>query len=122
MSWIRWWRKSRPAGAGFPTGSAYCTSKHGLIGLTTSVSAELASKGIRVNLLCPGVVDTPMHRRLRSGFGDAIYDQGLLPRVHLQRAGESEEIAKVIAFLCSDEASYITGTTLTPDGGLTLTM
>jgi NAD(P)-dependent dehydrogenase (short-subunit alcohol dehydrogenase family) len=107
---------------GFPTGSAYCTSKHGLIGLTTSVSAELASKGIRVNLLCPGVVDTPMHRRLRSDFGDAIYDQGLLPRVHLQRAGESEEIAKVIAFLCSDEASYITGTTLTPDGGLTLTM
>jgi NAD(P)-dependent dehydrogenase (short-subunit alcohol dehydrogenase family) len=49
---------------GFPTGSAYVTSKHGLIGLTSSVSAELASQGIRVNLMCPGVTDTPMHQRL----------------------------------------------------------
>jgi NAD(P)-dependent dehydrogenase (short-subunit alcohol dehydrogenase family) len=81
---------------GFPTGSAYCTSKHGLIGLTTSVSAELASKGIRVNLVCPGIVDTPMHRRLRRDFGDAIYDQGILPSVHLQRAGEPAEIARVL--------------------------
>jgi NAD(P)-dependent dehydrogenase (short-subunit alcohol dehydrogenase family) len=63
-----------------------------------------------------------MHRRLRRDFGDAIYDQGILPRVHLQRGGEPEEIARVIGFLCSDDASYITGTTLTPDGGLTLTM
>jgi NAD(P)-dependent dehydrogenase (short-subunit alcohol dehydrogenase family) len=107
---------------GFPTGSAYCTSKHGLIGLTTSVSAELASKGIRVNLVCPGIVDTPMHRRLRKDFGDAIYDQGVLPNVHLQRAGESVEIARVILFLCSDDAGYITGTTITPDGGFTLTL
>jgi NAD(P)-dependent dehydrogenase (short-subunit alcohol dehydrogenase family) len=107
---------------GFPTGSAYCTSKHGLIGLTTSVSAELASKGIRVNLVCPGIVDTPMHRRLRRDFGDAIYDQGILPSVHLQRAGEPAEIARVIFFLCSDDAGYITGTTITPDGGFTLTV
>lgn len=107
---------------GFPTGSAYCTSKHGLVGLTTSVSAELASKGIRVNLVCPGIVDTPMHQRLRKDFGDAIYDQGILPSVHLQRAGRPQEIAQAIVFLCSDAASYITGTTLTPDGGLTLTV
>jgi NAD(P)-dependent dehydrogenase (short-subunit alcohol dehydrogenase family) len=63
-----------------------------------------------------------MHRRLRRDFGDAIYDQGILPSVHLQRGGEPEEIASVIGFLCSDDASYITGTTLTPAGGLTLTM
>lgn len=107
---------------GFPTGSAYVTSKHGLIGLTSSVSAELAPQGIRVNLLCPGVVDTPMHKRLRGVIGDDIYDKGLLPTVHLRRAGRPEEIAKSILFLCSDEASYITGTTLTPDGGLTLTI
>ncbi|MCP6769554.1 SDR family oxidoreductase, partial [Klebsiella pneumoniae] len=44
---------------------AYCASKHGLIGLTSSVSAELAPQGIRVNLICPGIVDTPMHRRGR---------------------------------------------------------
>jgi NAD(P)-dependent dehydrogenase (short-subunit alcohol dehydrogenase family) len=107
---------------GFPTGSAYVTSKHGLIGLTSSVSAELAPKGIRVNLLCPGVTDTPMHQRLRGIVGDDLYDKGLLPTVHLQRAGRPEEIAKAIIFLCSDESSYISGSTLTVDGGLTLTM
>ena len=107
---------------GAATGSAYVASKHALIGLTSSVSAELASQGIRVNLVCPGVIDTPMHRRLREEIGDEIYDQGLLPNVHLQRAGQPEEIARSIVFLCSDEASYITGTTLTPDGGYTLTM
>ena len=107
---------------GFATGAAYCTSKHGLIGLTTSVSAELASQGIRVNLVCPGIVDTPMHQRLRRDIGDAVYDEGVLPSVHLKRAGQPEEIAQAIVFLCSDEASYITGTTLTPDGGLTLTV
>jgi NAD(P)-dependent dehydrogenase (short-subunit alcohol dehydrogenase family) len=107
---------------GFPTGSAYCTSKHGMIGLTTSVSAELAAQGIRVNLVCPGIVDTPMHHRARSLLGDEIYDQGVLPSVHLRRAGRPEEIAQAIVFLCSDAASYITGTTLTPDGGLTLTV
>lgn len=107
---------------GFPTGSAYVSSKHALIGLTSSVSAELAPQGIRVNLLCPGVIDTPMHQRLRGVVGDDLYDKGLLPTVHLQRAGRPEEIAQSILFLCSDAASYITGTTLTPDGGLTLTL
>lgn len=107
---------------GFPTGSAYVTSKHGLIGLTTSVSAELAPQGIRVNLICPGITDTPMHQRLRGVVGDDLYDKGLLPTVHLQRVGLPEEIAKAIVFLCSDESSYISGSTLTVDGGLTLTM
>lgn len=107
---------------GFPTGSAYVTSKHGLIGLTTSVSAELAPQGIRANLVCPGFIDTPMHRRAREIVGDELYDDVLLPNVHLRRAGRPEEIARSIVFLCSDEASYITGTTLTPDGGYTLTI
>jgi len=107
---------------GFQTGSAYVASKHGLIGLTTSVSAELAPQGIRVNLVCPGFVDTPMHRRARGILGDELYDKGVLPSVHLRRAGRPDEIARSILFLCSDEASYITGTTLTPDGGFTLTI
>ena len=106
-------------GAYFP---AYCASKHALIGLTSSVSAELAPQGIRVNLICPGFIDTPMHQRARQLLGDAIYDENLLPRVHLRRAGRPEEIAKAIVFLCSEDASYITGTTLTPDGGFTLTV
>src|SRR5712691_6381409 len=107
---------------GVAYGSAYVASKHGQIGLTTSASAELAPQGIRVNLICPGVTDTPMHRRLRGLFGDQAYDNALLQRVHTRRAGRPEEIAQSIVFLCSDEASYITGTTLTPDGGFTLTM
>jgi NAD(P)-dependent dehydrogenase (short-subunit alcohol dehydrogenase family) len=107
---------------GFPTGSAYVASKHGQIGLTTSVSAELAPQGIRVNLVCPGIIDTPMHRRLRGLIGDELYDDVLKQRVHMRRAGRPEEIARSIVFLCSDEASYITGTTLTPDGGFALTI
>jgi NAD(P)-dependent dehydrogenase (short-subunit alcohol dehydrogenase family) len=107
---------------GFGTGSAYVTSKHGLIGLTSCVSAELAPQGIRVNLVCPGFVDTPMHRRGRTMLGDDLYDNLLSQRVHLRRARRPEEIAQTICFLCSDEASYISGTTLTPDGGFTLTV
>jgi NAD(P)-dependent dehydrogenase (short-subunit alcohol dehydrogenase family) len=107
---------------GFASGSAYVASKHGLIGLTTSVSAELAPQGIRVNVVCPGIIDTPMHQRARQLLGDELYDRAVIPSVHLRRAGRPEEIARAIVFLCSDEASYITGTTLSPDGGFTLTV
>jgi NAD(P)-dependent dehydrogenase (short-subunit alcohol dehydrogenase family) len=107
---------------GFPSGAAYVSSKHGLIGLTTSVSAELAPQGIRVNLVCPGFIDTPMHQRGRGLLGDEIYDNMLQQRVHTRRVGRPEEIARSVLFLCSEEASYITGTTLTPDGGFTLTI
>jgi NAD(P)-dependent dehydrogenase (short-subunit alcohol dehydrogenase family) len=61
-------------------------------------------------------------RRLRGLFGDDLYDGVLSTRVHLRRAGRPEEIAQSIVYVCSDEASYITGTTLTPDGGFTLTI
>lgn len=106
---------------GFATGSAYVTSKHGLVGLTSSVSAELAPQGIRVNLVCPGIVNTPMHQRARDLLGDELYNNALSQSVHLRRAGQPEEIAQTILFLCSNEASYITGSTITPDGGFTLT-
>jgi NAD(P)-dependent dehydrogenase (short-subunit alcohol dehydrogenase family) len=105
---------------GSPSYAAYATSKHGLVGLTTSASGELAPRGIRVNLVCPGLVETAMHQRLRAVVGDEAID-AMLPRIHLRRAGRPEEIARAIVFLCSDDASYITGTTLTPDGGFTLT-
>lgn len=107
---------------GFGGGAAYVASKHGQIGLTTSASAELAPHGIRVNIVCPGFVDTPMHHRIRGVIGDEIFDDGMVPQVHVRRVGKSEEIAASILFLCSDEASYITGTTLTPDGGFTMTI
>jgi NAD(P)-dependent dehydrogenase (short-subunit alcohol dehydrogenase family) len=103
-------------------GTAYATSKHGQVGLTSSASAELAPQGIRVNIVCPGFIDTPMHARLRRAVGDAAFDDNYFPQIHLKRAGQAEEIARSIAFLCSDDASYITGTTLTPDGGFHLTI
>jgi NAD(P)-dependent dehydrogenase (short-subunit alcohol dehydrogenase family) len=107
---------------GFAHGAGYVASKHGLIGLTTSASAELASQGIRVNLLCPGIIATPMNQRLRGLLGDALYDEHVMPQVHVRRMGQPEEMARATLFLCSDDASYITGTTLTPDGGFTLTV
>jgi NAD(P)-dependent dehydrogenase (short-subunit alcohol dehydrogenase family) len=107
---------------GFPSGAAYVASKHGQVGLTTSASAELAPLGIRVNIVCPGFVDTPMHQRIRGIIGDEIFDTALVPQVHLRRVGSPAEIAAAILFLCSDEASFITGTTLTPDGGYMMTV
>lgn len=100
----------------------YCASKSAQIGLTSSASAELAPHGIRVNLVCPGIIDTPLHRRARTKFGDAAYDDLIERRIHLKRAGQPIEIARAIAFLASDEASFITGTTLTSDGGFHLTL
>ena len=107
---------------GFGGGAAYVASKHAQVGLTTSVSAELAPQGIRVNIVCPGIIDTPMHHRLRGIVGDELYESIIQGRVHQKRKGLPEEIAKVIVFLCSEEASYITGTTVTPDGGFTMTL
>jgi NAD(P)-dependent dehydrogenase (short-subunit alcohol dehydrogenase family) len=106
---------------GFAGGSAYATSKHGMVGLTSSVSAELAPQGIRVNIVCPGFIVTPMHHRVREVAGDERIEE-FIEKVHQQRAGKPEEIASTIVFLCSDGASYITGATLTPDGGFTTTI
>ena len=107
---------------GFGGGTAYSASKHGQVGLTTSASAELASQGIRINIVCPGLIDTPMHHRLRGIIGDEAVDNLLQGSVHQQRAGRPEEIAASILFLCSEDASYITGATLTPDGGFLMTI
>jgi NAD(P)-dependent dehydrogenase (short-subunit alcohol dehydrogenase family) len=63
-----------------------------------------------------------MHHRVRGIVGDDLYDKVLIPRVHARRTGRPEEVAQTIVFLCSDDASYISGTTLTPDGGFTLTI
>ena len=107
---------------GFGGGAAYAASKHGQVGLTTSASAELAPQGIRVNIVCPGITATPMHDRIREVIGDEMFDSIIQGSIHLGRKGHPEEIAETIVFLCSDEASYITGTTLTPDGGFTMTI
>ena len=83
---------------GFATGAAYCTSKHGLIGLTTSVSAELASQGIRVNLVCPGIIDTPMHQPLARRDRRRALRSGALPNVHLRAPASRKRSPKPSSF------------------------
>ena len=107
---------------GMASGSAYCAAKHGMIGLTSSASAELAPHGIRVNMVCPSIVDTPMHHQGRALLGDAVFDEVVIPAIHLRRIAQPSEIARSIAYLCGNEASFVTGTTLTIDGGGTNTV
>ncbi|WP_373491307.1 SDR family NAD(P)-dependent oxidoreductase [Parasphingorhabdus sp.] len=106
---------------GCPGAAAYCASKAGQLALTTSASAELAAQGIRVNLVCPGVIDTPMHDEIKANLGAEAFE-GMKAQTHQRRIGTPIEIARAIAFLASDEASFITGTTLTADGGFHLTL
>lgn len=89
----------------------YAASKAGLIGLTKTVAVEVARRGITVNAVAPGLVETKLT--------EGIEDGALLDKVPAKRSGEPEEIAACVAFLASDAASYVTGTTLTVDGGLT---
>ena len=98
---------------GFPGFPAYSMSKAAVIGLTRAAAMELAERGIRVNAVCPGFVDTPMAE------GDAV-DYGLFSErvVPLGRIGQPEDIAAAVHFLASDDASFITGQVLNVGGGL----
>jgi NAD(P)-dependent dehydrogenase (short-subunit alcohol dehydrogenase family) len=100
----------------------YTTSKHGLIGLTRSLAVDFAPKGIRANVVCPGTVDTPMLRwaALLDPYPESVYDA--CAAMHpLGRIATPDEIARVVVFLASDDASFMTGSIVTVDGGL-LTM
>jgi len=95
----------------------YNASKAGVVALTRQMAVELAPHGIRVNCVCPGVIDTPMLRLMDDPAGGERY---LRESVPLRRLGTAVEVARAIAFLASDEASYITGVALPIDGGATL--
>ena len=95
---------------------AYCASKGGVLGVMRSIAQRFASEGFRVNAVCPGAVDTPM---LAPAFELPGFREQLEGRTPLQRVSTPDEIARPIRFLLSDEASFITGTHLTVDGGLT---
>jgi NAD(P)-dependent dehydrogenase (short-subunit alcohol dehydrogenase family) len=100
---------------------AYSAAKAGVINLTRSVAAEAGQYGIRVNCVCPGIIRTPIFRNIHSlpaAAQEPVW-QEMGRRVLLGRVGQPEEIAKAVLFLASDEASYITGTALVVDGGLT---
>ena len=99
-----------------PNRAAYTASKHAVVGLTKEMAMELGDKAIRVNAVGPGVIRTPLTERY---FQDAEYAQKIRDLHALGRWGEPHEIAKGILFLASEEASFVTGTTLLIDGGWT---
>lgn len=99
--------------------AAYVTAKHGLLGLTRAMALDYASKGIRVNCVCPGAIDTPMLRWAASLDPNPEKVIETCDRMHpVGRIGRAEEVANSIAFLASPWASFITGAALLVDGGM----
>jgi 3-oxoacyl-[acyl-carrier protein] reductase len=92
-----------------PGQANYAASKAGLIGFTKTVATEVARRGVTVNAVAPGMVDTQMTEGLANGLVD---------RIPARRIGKPEEVAACVRFLASDDAGYVTGTTLTVDGGM----
>lgn len=100
---------------GFPGIAAYTASKHGVIGLTRAAALEYAPKGIRVNCVCPGVIQTPMIDRFTKNDPKAYAE--LVAGEPVARVGKPEEIADAVLWLCSPRASFVTGHPLVVDGG-----
>jgi NAD(P)-dependent dehydrogenase (short-subunit alcohol dehydrogenase family) len=103
---------------GFPGASVYVASKHAVLGLTKTAALEYAKQGIRVNAVLPGGIETPMLNRFTGGPGTDFFNQlaGMHP---VGRLGRPEEIAEAVLWLCSPNASFVTGLSLTADGGWT---
>jgi glucose 1-dehydrogenase len=95
----------------------YSVSKGGMQNLTHTLALEYAARGIRVNSIGPGATVTPINR---SWIDDPVKREAVESHIPMRRAGDAEEMAAVTAFLCSEEAAYITGQTIFVDGGLTL--
>ena len=100
-------------------GSAYNASKGGVVLLTKSMAIDYGRRGIRVNCICPGAVDTPMLRSIADSDGMDVYREKLREEHLLGRFGRPSEIAAAAAFLASEDASFITGHALVVDGGFT---
>jgi NAD(P)-dependent dehydrogenase (short-subunit alcohol dehydrogenase family) len=103
-------------GIGFAGIPAYIASKHGVIGLTKVAALDCAKSNIRVNAVCPGVIATPMMDK----FSAIVGRDRLIGMEPVGRMGTPEEIAKVVLWLCSDAASFVTGHALFADGGFTI--
>ena len=114
---------SQAAKSGFPFAQAYCSSKHGLVGLARSASIELGPENITVNNVCPNHVTTGLgdwQNKFTSaalGLTEEEYLQRMRDKIPMRRVGMPEDTANAVAFLCSDEAGYITGESLNVSGG-----
>ena len=104
---------SSVAAWGLETVPHYSAAKGGILAFTRAVAREVGSRGIRVNAICPGYIDTPMTAPMSD-----LVRRAVLSRTPLGRWGEPEEIASTAAFLASDDASFITGQWISPNGGL----
>jgi NAD(P)-dependent dehydrogenase (short-subunit alcohol dehydrogenase family) len=94
----------------------YHAAKHGVLGFTKSAALEYAARGIRINAICPGLINTPMSdQMIAAGQGDAL--QAMEKSIPMGRVGLPEEIANAVLWLCSDAASYVTGQSISVDGG-----
>ena len=105
-----------PAADAPPPVSGYVASKHGVVGMTKQFALAYARRGVRVNAICPGYIDTPMIAGVTSVEAGRAFLESLHP---IGRLGRPEEVAAAAAFLASDDASFITGVTLAVDGGYT---
>lgn len=112
---------SSMAGWDVLAGSAgYMATKHGVVGLTRSAALDAAPWGIRVNAICPGVIETPLGVPAASREDYLAGIRGFADRIPLRRIGQPEDVAAAVAFLASDEAAHITGVDWLIDGGQTL--
>jgi len=102
---------------GLPSRAAYHASKHGVIGLTKSAALEYAPRGIRINAVCPGTIDTPMVAAMLDTQADAMKE--IMRDQPIGRLGRSDEIAAAVLWLCSPGASFVIGVPLPVDGGFT---
>jgi len=101
---------------GAPRLGAYAASKHAVVGLTKTAALEYVRQGLRINAVCPGYTDTPM---VQGGIvTDPVFGQRLLNGVPARRLGRPEEVAAAVVYLCSEQADFIVGHTLTLDGGI----
>lgn len=101
--------------SGFPGLPAYVASKHGVVGLTKAAALDYAETGVRINAVCPGVIDTEMVRRATRN--DPEIEQQYISMEPVGRMGTPEEVAESVLWLCSEKASFVTGETMAVDGG-----